>query len=124
MIGVPLLGAFSAAWLVLPKLIQKELPLLKTFGAFLGAFAALLVVGHFALHLTGLQIGYLLFFGSAFFFFGFQMPQAYIRNLDWVRYAITMVFVISTMSVLLKMGARLGFDIKYVLTLPAVSLNI
>jgi quinol-cytochrome oxidoreductase complex cytochrome b subunit len=124
LIGVPLLGAFSAAWLVLPKLIQKELPLLKTFGAFFAAFAALLVAGHFALHLTGLQIGYLLFFGSAFFFFGFQMPQAYIRNLDWVRYAITMVFVISTMSVLLKMGARLGFDIKYVLTLPAVSLNI
>jgi hypothetical protein len=124
LIGVPLIGAAFGAMMMLPKMIQKELPLAKTFGLFAGAFAALLVVSHFAVHLTGLQIGYLFFFGSALFFFGFQMPQAYIRNLDWVRYLITMVFVVSTMSVLLKMGARLGFDIKYLLTLPAVSLNI
>jgi quinol-cytochrome oxidoreductase complex cytochrome b subunit len=124
MVGVPLLGAGFGAFMLLPKLIQTELPVAKTFAAFLGGFALLLVASHFVFHLTGLQIGYLLFFGSAFFFFGFQMPQAYIRNLDWVRYLVTMVFVVSTMSVILKMGARLGFDIKYVLTLPAVSLNI
>jgi hypothetical protein len=36
---------------------------------------------------------------------------------------VTMSLVVSTMSVLLKMGARLAFNIKYVLTLPAFSMN-
>ena len=36
---------------------------------------------------------------------------------------VTMLLVVSTTGVLLKMGARLAFDIKYVLTLPAISMN-
>jgi hypothetical protein len=51
------------------------------------------------------------------------MPQRHIRTLDWPRYLVTMVLVASTMSVLLKMAARLAFNIKYVLTLPMFSMN-
>ena len=44
--------------------------------------------------------------------------------MDWPRYLVTMLLVVSTMSVLLKMCARLTFNIKYVLTIPTISLNI
>ena len=52
------------------------------------------------------------------------MPQRHIRGLDLPRYLVTMALVAGTMAVLLKMGARLAFNIKYVLTLPAISMNI
>ena len=55
--------------------------------------------------------------------YGLILPQRHIRNLDMVRYVTTMVLVVSTMSVLLKMGARLAFNIKYVLTIPSISMN-
>ena len=35
-----------------------------------------------------------------------------------------MGLVVCTMAILLKMCARLTFNIKYVLTIPAISLNI
>ena len=57
-------------------------------------------------------------------FFGLLLPQRHIRALDWARYLVTMFLVVSTVGVLLKMGARLAFDIKYVLTIPMFSMNI
>ncbi len=122
-IGIPLMGALSAAWLLLPKLIQKELNGLKTMGAFLGVIALGAAAG-MAMHKMGATEGaFLLFFTGASFYFGFVMPQRHIRTLDWPRYLVTMVLVISTMSILLKMCARLAFNIKYVLTIPAISMN-
>ena len=53
-----------------------------------------------------------------------RFHRSHIRTLDWVRYAVTMVLVLSTMGVLVKMGARLVFNIKYILTIPLFSLNI
>ena len=63
-------------------------------------------------------------FGWMYFYFGLILPQRHIRGLDWARYLVTMALVVSTMSVLLKMGARLAFNIKYVLTLPMFNMNI
>ncbi|MBI5247076.1 MAG: cytochrome bc complex cytochrome b subunit [Elusimicrobia bacterium] len=123
-LGIPLIGAASAAWLLLPKLIQKELDGLKTMGAFLGVIA-LFAVGGMAMGKMGpIEGAFLLFFTGASFYFGFVLPQRHIRTLDWARYLTTMVLVISTMSVLLKMCARLAFNIKYVLTIPSISMNI
>jgi quinol-cytochrome oxidoreductase complex cytochrome b subunit len=124
LLGIPLIGALSAGWLLLPKLIQKELDGKKTMGGFLGALALLAVVSMAMGKMTGLQAGYLLTLVGASFYFGFVMPQRHIRGLDWPRYLVTMILVISTMSVLLKMCARLAFNIKYVLTIPAISMNI
>jgi len=58
------------------------------------------------------------------FYFGFILPQRYIRYLDWVRYIVTMCLVLGTVGVLIKMGARLVFNVKYILTLPDFSLNV
>lgn len=123
-LGIPLIGAASVAWLLGPKLIQKELDGKKTLGAFLGLLAVIAGIGMAMGKMDAIQAGYLLVLVGASFYYGFVMPQQHIRTLDWPRYLVTMVLVISTMSVLLKMCARLAFNIKYVLTIPAISMNI
>lgn len=124
LIGIPLMGAITAAWMLLPKLIQKELDGKKTMGAFLGLLALWAGVGMAMGKMDWVQSGYLLSLVGASFYFGFVLPQRHIRTLDWPRYLVTMVLVVSTMSVLLKMCANLAFNIKYVLTIPAISMNI
>ncbi len=124
LLGIPLLGAVSGAWMLLPKLIQKELNGKKTMGAFLGLVALLAAAGMAMGKMGPVQGAFLLFFTGSSFYFGFVLPQRHIRALDWPRYLVTMVLVVSTMSVLLKMCARLAFNIKYVLTIPSISMNI
>ncbi|MEK7389648.1 MAG: cytochrome b N-terminal domain-containing protein [Elusimicrobiota bacterium] len=124
LIGVPLLAGVSAAWMLLPKMIQRDLDGRKTMGAFLGLLAVLAAAGMAMGKMDVLQGAFLLFFLGSSFYFGFMLPQRHIRTLDWPRYLVTMVLVVSTMSVLLKMCARLAFNIKYVLTIPSISMNI
>lgn len=123
LLGIPLMGAVAAAWMLLPKLIQKELDGKKTMGAFLGAVALVAGIGMALGKMGPIEGAFLLFFTGASFYYGFVLPQRHIRTLDWPRYLVTMVLVVSTMSVLLKMCARLAFNIKYVLTIPSISMN-
>ncbi|MCM2304671.1 MAG: cytochrome b N-terminal domain-containing protein [Elusimicrobia bacterium] len=123
LIGIPLMGAVTAAWMLLPKLIQKELDGKKTMGAFLGLLAVVAGAGIALGKMGPIEGAFLLFFTGASFYYGFVLPQRHIRTLDWPRYLVTMVLVVSTMSVLLKMCARLAFNIKYVLTIPSISMN-
>ena len=124
LLGIPVIGGLAAASMLLPKLIQKELDGKKTMGAFCGLVALLAAAGMAMGKMGGAQAGFLLFFLASSFYFGFVLPQRHIRALDWPRYLVTMVLVVSTMSVLLKMCARLAFNIKYVLTIPSISMNI
>ncbi|MEQ1918732.1 MAG: cytochrome b N-terminal domain-containing protein [Elusimicrobiota bacterium] len=123
LLGIPLMGAASAAWILLPKLIQRELDGKKTMGAFLGLVALVAGIGMATGKMGVTEAAYMLFFLGASFYYGAVLPQRHIRNLDWPRYLVTMVLVTSTMSVLLKMCARLAFNIKYVLTIPSISMN-
>ena len=123
-LGVILLGLGFGAAVVGPKLIDRDLPHGPSMGAFIGAMVVVAAAGHFSVGLPWAQGFWLVFFPSLYFYFGFLLPQRHVRQVDWARYAVTMVLVVSMMGVLLKMGARLGFNIKYVLTLPAVNLNI
>lgn len=122
-LGLPAMGLLGAFGLVGPKLIRRDIPGKAANLAFLGAMAALAALAH-RKGMPWAQGGFLLFFSWMGFYFGFLLPQRHIRGLDWPRYLVTMVLVLSTMAVPLKMGARLCFNIKYVLTLPAFSLNI
>ncbi len=123
LIGIPLMGAVSAAWLLLPKLIQKELDGTKVTGGFLGLLALFAAAGMAMGRMDAIQAGFMLFLVGASFYYGFVLPQRHIRTLDWPRYLVTMILVISTMSVPLKMCASLAFNIKYVLTIPSISMN-
>jgi hypothetical protein len=57
---------------------------------------------------------------------GFLLPQLYLRKspVSLVQYVVTMVLLLSMLGVVLKMGARLGFNIKYLFSLPGLNLNI
>jgi len=123
-LGILVLGGGSLTWLVLPKLIDRDLPAHKMTLGGLAAFLALAVLGVLGLGMGWDQGLFIVFFGFLCYYFGFVMPQRHIRSLDWTRYAITMSLVISTVGVLLKMGARLVFQIKYLLTIPAFNFNI
>jgi len=123
-LGIPLIGGLFGASMLLPKLIQKELDGKLVLGGFLGAVALVAGIAA-ALGKVGPVSGaFMLFFGGLAFYFGFILPQRYIRTLDWPRYLVTMGLVVCTMAILLKMCCRLTFNIKYVLTIPAISLNI
>ena len=122
-LGIPLLGGAGIASLLAPKLVQKELDTKKVHAGFFAAMGVLIVLMRLALHIPIAQGLWLLFFGYLHFYFSFIMPQRHIRTLDWARYLVTMALVLGTTAVLLKMCARLAFDIKYVLTIPILSMN-
>jgi len=58
------------------------------------------------------------------FVFGFLYPQRHLKGLDFTRYAVTQSLNLMMMGVLIKMGLRLGLDVKYVLELPQFNLNV
>lgn len=123
-LGIPIVGALFAAAMLLPKLIQKELKGKVVMGASLGAVAAIGILGVLLHKIGPAQCGFMLFFAGLSVYFGFLLPQRHIRALDWPRYLVTMFLVVATTGILLKMCARLTFNIKYLITLPAISLNI
>jgi len=59
-----------------------------------------------------------------YYVMGVLVPRKHLAGVDKVRYATAMVLALMTLGVLMKMGVRLGFHIKYVLTIPQFSLNI
>ncbi|MEK9144114.1 MAG: cytochrome b N-terminal domain-containing protein, partial [Elusimicrobiota bacterium] len=124
LLGIPLIGGLFGGSILLPKLISKELSGKKLMGGFLAAVVVSAAVGMAMGKMGATEGAFLLFFLGASFYFGFVLPQRHIRTLDWPRYLVTMVLVVSMMSVLLKMCARLAFNIKYILTIPSINMNI
>lgn len=125
LLGIPVVGAAGVAAMMLPKWLNFELDFKKwNTGFIVGMIGLMVLLRVLPSRVPFGQSLWLLFFGWLYFYFGLIMPQRHIRGLDWPRYLVTMALVVGTMGVLLKMGARLAFDIKYVLTIPAVSLNI
>jgi len=124
LLGIPVLGALFAGAMLLPKLIQKELNGGKLMAGFVAVLVALSAAGMAMGKMGPIAGAFMLFFGGLAFYFGFVLPQRHIRALDWPRYLVTMALVVCTMGVLLKMCARLTFNIKYVLTIPTISMNI
>ncbi|MBL0059616.1 MAG: hypothetical protein IPP35_11045 [Elusimicrobia bacterium] len=71
-----------------------------------------------------------IFYAAVFLFIvlvmGFLMPQRYLRkaSLSPLQYGTTMILLLMMLGVVLKMAARLGFNIKYLFSLPGLNLNI
>ncbi|MBI4248404.1 MAG: cytochrome b N-terminal domain-containing protein [Elusimicrobia bacterium] len=122
--GGALMIFYMAFGMAAPRLIGGEISWSRAIGAFAAVF--LLAAGGLKIF-TALAAAKLLMLGLfvfIFFLLGFLFPQRYLKGLDLARYALTMSLILMMLGVLLKIGLRLGFDIKYVLSLPQFNFNI
>ena len=123
-LGLALIGAAFSGVVLLPKLIKKNLSLVKaTLGCAVG-FSLVALILRYGAHVPLSHGAWIVFFGTFISFFGVLIPQRHIRHLDWARYLVTMILVACTMGLLVKICARLAFNIKYLVTIPSVFLNI
>jgi quinol-cytochrome oxidoreductase complex cytochrome b subunit len=122
--GAASLGIYGALGMGLPRAFKEDICWKKTSWGFLGVFAVASLGLYFGFGTSLWRIGVLGGLTYLTLLFGFLYPQKYIRDLDFPRYALTQSLILMMMGVLLKMGLRLGFDIKYILELPQFNLNI
>ncbi len=133
-LGIILMGGYFTLGVALPKLIQKELPFKKMVWTGLGAILAGAVLLKFigsgliekwsGQPMEWTQVLWIVFAAGLYYILGVLVPQKYIRNAAWPRYAISMVFLLMTIGVLLKVGLRLGFNIKYIFSLKQFGFSI
>jgi quinol-cytochrome oxidoreductase complex cytochrome b subunit len=140
--GAAVMGGYFAAGFALPRVVKRDLPLKKSI---IVAAAASVAVGVLVkgLHLAlfniefigrnlptfGVtQIAFIAFFLFVALVMGFVLPQHYLRSTQpqqsALQYGVTMALLLMMLAVVLKMGARLGFNIKYIFSLPSLNLNI
>jgi len=112
--GVLLLSAYFGLGLLLPKWVKKDLAvkswILRSLGIGVGLTILMGITPWFTLF-TGFWLSFSLF---VFFVLAFLLPQKHIRDLPLLRYVVTMCLLLFMVGVLLKIGGRLGFDIKYI----------
>jgi quinol-cytochrome oxidoreductase complex cytochrome b subunit len=139
-LGGAMFGALFGGGLALPKLVKKDIPLNRSLpvAAVVAVVTGVLskaahtvlfkydFIGKNIPEFGFAQIAYVAVFLFIVIVLGFLLPQRYLRTapLSNVQYVTTMLFVIMMLGVVLKMGARLGFNIKYVLSLPGLNLSV
>lgn len=139
-LGGALIGGLFGGGILLPRLVNRDISLRKTLpvAAFMSVFVGILskaahtmlykyeFIGRNMPHFGFEQIAYVAVFLFIAITLGFLLPQRYLRTapVSHVQYVTTMLFVVMMLGVVLKMGARLGFNIKYVFSLPGLNLNI
>lgn len=122
--GAVLLLAYFGGGMILPRFVKRGLSWKAALGkgvAVAGGGALLLKL---AVRLQFGQIVWLVFFGVVYYIVAFLFPQRYLREFSTRRYVITMAFLLLMMGVLMKMGVRLGFNVKYIFSLPQFNFNI
>jgi quinol-cytochrome oxidoreductase complex cytochrome b subunit len=123
-IGVSMLVLYFAIGMVMPKLLKLNVDIRRTVWKIIGAAILLaLIIGvlpSFTL-IQGLWVG----FGVALYaILGVLLPQQYLRGISTLRYVVCMTLLLMMIGVFLKMSLHLGFNLKYVVTLPQVNFNI
>lgn len=122
--GGPLLALYFGLGMIAPRLVKSDINWTKATALFAGLFLVAAGIAKMATSIGFGELSMLGIFIYTSFLLGFLFPQRHMRHLDWPRYAVTMGLVLLTMGVLLKMGLRLGFDVKYIFSLPQFNFNI
>ena len=122
--GAGLIVAYFTLGMSLPKLIKAQFAVRPAIvKVFAGAIMAALIVGVLpgSTFAQGAWIGFGLFL---YLVGGVLLPTAYLKNISHLRYTVCMVLLLLFIGTFLKVALRLGFNVKYVVTIPQVSLNI
>lgn len=122
--GALTVGIYFIVGMVLPRLGKPDFLWKKALrdGAIIPA--GLAALAKICTPVTVDQLGWLVFFGYVYYVLGVLVPRRHLASLDKLRYVITMALVLLMVGVLLKIGVRLGFHIKYLLTIPQANFNI
>lgn len=124
-LGAGLLVGYFAVGMVLPLLIKKtdiqlKPAVLKVLVLSIGLAAIFGMFPQFDF-VQGAWIGFGLFL---YIVLGVLFPQKYLRTIDKIRYAVCMALLLLMIGVFLKIAMRLGFNVKYIISIPQVSFNI
>lgn len=122
--GAGMIILYFALGLSLPKLVKAQFAVGPSIVKLLGACIMIaLIVGVLpkSTFVQGAWVGFGLFL---YLVGGLLLPTAYLKNLSNLRYVVCMTLLLLFIGVFLKMSLRLGFNVKYVVHIPQVSLNI
>ncbi len=123
-LGAPLIAIYFAVGMVLPLLIKCEInvksSVKKIFG---GAFLLALIVGVLP-SFTFVQGAWVGFGVGLYLIMGVILPTHYLKGISKIRYTVCMALLLMMIGVFLKVTLRLGFNIKYIVSIPQVSLNV
>lgn len=123
-LGGALITLYFAVGMVLPRLITKVInikpAIWKTLVISIGVSAIVGALPMFSF-VQGIWAGFGLFL---YVVLGFFLPQKYLKGISIIRYTVCMLLLLLMISVFLKMALRLGFNVKYIVSIPQVSLNI
>lgn len=122
--GGLLLMFYFGFGLFAPKLIHRHIPWNKAILSYFVGFILIGTVLKLAVGLSFAKLAIVAFCFFTYFLFGFLFPQRYLRELNWPRYVVTMFLVLLTVGVILKIGLRLGFNVKYIFAIPQYNFNI
>jgi quinol-cytochrome oxidoreductase complex cytochrome b subunit len=127
--GLLAIVAYFGLGFILPRLGKPDFEWKKALikgAAIIGGVSVLVKFAVIPLkfHMLWEQVCWLALFSYTYYVMGVLVPRKHLAGLDRIRYVTTMILVLMTLGVLMKMGVRLGFHVKYVLTIPSVSLNI
>jgi quinol-cytochrome oxidoreductase complex cytochrome b subunit len=123
-IGGALLAAYFAMGMVLPLILKIEFNVKSAVLKLLGASIAIAFIVGVLPKFTfsqGAWVGFGLFTYSVL---GIVLPRTYLKNVDRIRYVVCMALLLMMIGVFLKIAVRLGFNVKYIVSVPQVSFNI
>lgn len=128
--GLLVVGGYFAVGMILPKLGKADF---EWKPALINGLLGLVGVSFLFKILSGLgkqkmtweQMLWIIVFGYIYHILGILVPRKWLsKEPNFIRYATTMLLALMMLGIVMKMGVRLGFNIKYVLTIPQVNLNI
>ena len=122
--GAILLLVYFVLGLFLPKLVKRDFSWRQAFLITILSGVGICAVLWLFAKMSPAALGWVFFSLVVYLIMGFFLPQKYIRNQGWVRYALVMLMMLGMLGVILKMGLRLGFAVKYIISLPQFAFNI
>jgi hypothetical protein len=122
--GLAVVVGYFVIGMLLPLALESEFAWKKSLRNGLLVILGAVSVVKLSTHIHWEQVLWLAFFSYLYYVLGVLVPRRHLANQPRARYAVTMVLVLLMLGVLMKMGVRLGFHVKYVLTLPQFQLNI
>jgi hypothetical protein len=123
-IGAAMIGIYFSVGMVLPLLIKVQVNVKSAVKKILAGCVLLALIVGVLPGFTFVQGGWVGFGVGLYLIFGVLLPSQYLKGISTIRYTTIMLLMLMMVGTFLKVTLRLGFNVKYVVSIPQVSLNI